>query len=808
MQKLQHDDRLRVGDRVCVRRQQWRIDDVRPFERCQLLTLHGTGSRNQGIERRVVAPFDRVEPVGQPRCLRKVPMRIWRRQCRALVADMHPAGALQSALDARIDLLPYQLEPALAVMGGLGSRVLIADEVGLGKTIQAGLILAELRALGAADRVLVLAPAGLREQWSSELLDRFGIEATLVDMTTARRRAATLPVGLNPWSTFPCVVTSVDYSKRPEVLPAILGCHWDVVVVDEAHGITPGSDRHRAVSALTARASYVVLLTATPHNGDVTAFDALTALGETNAGASDGLLVFRRRRSEVAIGPKRRIHRIDVRASSAERRMHEGLERFSRALDLEHRGDPSVTLTLTMLHKRALSSARSLEASVRRRLADMASPASDPVVQLTLPMDDGGGELNPSDEAPGWTWPSLLNPQRERRLLENLADAAREAARRETKLLRLQRLLRRLDARRESAIVFTEYRDTLAHVQRVLSRPCALVHGGLSREERRSALDDFQSGRRTVLLATDAAGEGLNLHHTCRVVVNLELPWNPMRLEQRIGRVDRIGQARRVHAFNLIANETGEEHLFDRLAARVASARRAIGASDPLTPGTANHFDRLSATEAATTDLSAAAVPLVRLEAESTRERERLIAARAMRAANRRSQPPELFRPSIARARTPNTRATLGARVLVILRLACEDASGHTVATRLVPLLVRSNAAISRQQPAVFDALLRALEPELLKCQDDEWQAQTAATIERFWRTRVTREQSIVRAFPADGRHALQPGLFDRRAERGRAAEVDADLQHVSGGDRRIEAILRRSVVAPADVRAALVLVS
>ena len=155
------------------------------------------------------------------------------------------------------------------------------------------------------------------------------------------------------------------------------------------------------------------------------------------------------------------------------------------------------------------------------------------------------------------------------------------------------------------AIVFTEYRDTLAHVRRMLATPCAMIHGGLSRDERRAALDDFQQGRCSVLLATDAAGEGLNLHHTCRVVVNLELPWNPMRLEQRIGRVDRIGQTRRVHAFNLIASEVGEERLAERLAARIASARSAVGASNPLCAESGDRIESLSTSDIATADLAA-----------------------------------------------------------------------------------------------------------------------------------------------------------------------------------------------------------
>lgn len=807
MQELQHREGLRVGDSVRVRRQRWRVGDVRPFESCRLISLVGTGSLNHGAECRVVVPFERVERLEESRCFRRVRMRLWRRQCRALIADARPAGALQAALHARIELLPYQLEPALAIIRGRGSRVLIADEVGLGKTIQAGLIIAELQAMGATDRVLLLVPAGLREQWRRELVDRFGIDASLVDTAAARRRAAELPVGLNPWCTLPVIVTSIDYAKRSEVLPTILACHWDVVVVDEAHGITPDSDRYRAVSALTARASYVVLLTATPHNGDRAAFDALCDLGKTSDGAGDGLLVFRRRRDDVALGRKRRVHRVDVRSSAAERRMYERLEQFSRALDVEHRESASAALTLTVLHKRALSSAHSLEASVRRRLGDLHTSGANPSLQLALPLDDGGGELNPSDEAPGWTWPALENPDRERRLLENLADAAREAAHHESKLVRLRSLVQRLDARKESVIIFTEYRDTLAHVHRILDRPCALIHGGLSRDERRTALDDFQSGRSTVLLATDAAGEGLNLHHTCRAVVNLELPWNPVRLEQRIGRVDRIGQTRRVHAFNLISIETGEQRVFERLAMRIASARAAIGSGNPLAPGIGERMQQLSACEDIGTGLPVTSVPLVRLEEEATREGRRLIGARALGARVPRWLVPDAIRPSIARAAASITRSRLGGRMLVVLRAACVDMTGHEVAAHLVPLLVRPGGRVSPRRPREAEAVLRAIEPELEMFLDKGWLADAAATIERFWQTRMAREQSIARDFSADLGCESQPGLFDRRAERARAAKLEAHREHASIAGRRLRTILRRSRLAPPDLRTVLLLV-
>ena len=255
--------------------------------------------------------------------LRIVRPRRWRRRCRSLLAAAGPAGSLTTAAHSRIDLMPHQLEPALAIVRGLGSRVLIADEVGLGKTIQAGLIVSELSARSAAERVLVLAPAGLREQWASELRDRFGLDPAVVDMGEARRRAARLPVGINPWATLPLAIASIDYAKRPEVFPAVHACRWDVVVVDEAHGVTPGSDRHRAVNALCERAPYVVLLTATPHNGNRAAFESLCGLGAIDRRGNDRLLVFRRSRHDVALGAGRRVHNLLVRSSPEEIRMHD-----------------------------------------------------------------------------------------------------------------------------------------------------------------------------------------------------------------------------------------------------------------------------------------------------------------------------------------------------------------------------------------------------------------------------------------------------------------------------------------------------
>ncbi len=263
--------------------------------------------------------------------------------------------------------------------------------------------------------------------------------------------------------------------------------------------------------------------------------------------------------------------------------MHALLSRYGDALraDMRRQLRGEALLALSVLHKRALSSAWSLARSVERRLEALSpDAAAQQGEQLALPLGDVSGDLVRDDEPP--SWPDELrfaDAARERRLLAALVDAARAASSSETKVRRLNALLRRAD---EPAVVFTEYRDTLMHLRRHLVRPALVLHGGLARDERSAVLAGFVAGSASVLLATDAASEGLNLQSRCRLVVNLELPWNPMRLEQRIGRVDRIGQRRVVHAFHLVAAGTGEVRLLERLRSRIAIAGADAGAANPL----------------------------------------------------------------------------------------------------------------------------------------------------------------------------------------------------------------------------------
>jgi len=661
-----------------------------------------------------------------------------------------------------MDVLPHQLEPAVSLLRGDGCRILLADEVGLGKTIQACLIVAELRARGAADRVLVLTPPGLRDQWHEELARRFAIDATIADFRAVRRRAADLPPDLNPWTTWPVAIASIDYVKRPEVLRAVLQCRWDVVILDEAHRVANDGDRRQAASALSSRAGYVVLLSATPHSGDAAAFRSLCELGSHG----DRLLIFRRTRQVLDAAVGRRIHRLRVRSTPAEGGMQTRLDRFARAVRTERgEGSRDVWIALALLRKRAFSSAKALHLSVTRRLDVLAGVASS-ATQLLLPLDEYG-ESTDADAAPEWH--AILGLQdvgHERRLLGALASAAELAARSESKIAAIRRLLRRI---REPIIIFTEYRDTLAHLERQLGEPSALLHGGLSRLERSAALDAF--GRRCVriLLATDAAAEGLNLHRTCRFVVNLELPWNPMRLEQRIGRVDRIGQTRTVHACHLVGGDSGELRLLDDLRARIAQARSDIGAPDPL--------------DGALNDTNAEAVGSDHADVESELRRVRLQRALPATVA-------VIDRPLLAVARNRHTRARLQQRSLSLWECALEDMRHRVVGSCLVPML----NAPPDSGPLVLDAAAA-------------WRSSAMRAAQAFAAAGLARSEAIATALERDEVATLQPGLFDRRAHVAhaalRAAQAEAiNAQAIRTAELRLSAEVS---VCPPHLRLVLV---
>lgn len=597
----------RTGELVRVRGDSWRVDQVTAYDQCTALRLAGIGVHNAGLRRVVLYPFDTPQPLERQLRPTRVTPQAWLRALHVFAVATVPWGSLRAAAGARLDLLPYQFEPALAVIRGAAARLLVADDVGLGKTIQAALVIAEIRARLDSARALIVTPAGLREQWAHELEHRFSIPSAIIDSLRLRRLAASLPAGVNPWEVEPVVITSLDFVKLPEVARALDAALWDVVVVDEAHTAATARERRLAIDGLCARARTVVLLTATPHAGDEAGFRSLCSLGDPEGRSP--IMMFRRTANDVGLVRERRTHLLSVTLTKEETELHCRLNRYTRLVWERSDGDERAAARLAMivLRKRALSAVASLVRSIERRLAHLHGDGPSRETQLSLPLQaeaDGEHDTDDLEPAEVVSWPFLEDAAEERCLLEEILDAARVVAAADSKVAALARLLRRTH---EPAIVFTEYRDTAELVAEVLALPgsVAVLHGGLDQSDRRAIEREFRRGRTRVLVATDAAGQGLNLHDRCRVIINLELPWNPVRLEQRIGRVDRIGQRRIVHAFHLVARGSAEETILARLAARVTAVRQAIGwEGSPL-----GDPDRIAAAIIASQDPEPAAAP-------------------------------------------------------------------------------------------------------------------------------------------------------------------------------------------------------
>jgi superfamily II DNA or RNA helicase len=558
---------LEAGAEMEVRGEPWALIRAQPFESCTVLTLEGRGRSNARQRLRLIEPFDRPRAVRAPRLPRRRRHAVLRAAL-AAIASQRSADGLWTAAGASIDLWPYQLEPALAVIRG-ATRVLLADAVGLGKTIQAGLLLAELIERGWVERALVVCPAGLRDTWARELHDRFGLDAAIVDQASIAERITVFPPGINPWAGHPIAIASIDFVKRAEVLAALDQVPVDLLIADEAHHLAQGTDRGAAVSRLAGRAPWCVTLSATPHSGDAAAFNYLTAIG----GNGDALAVFRRSRRDVGIEIRRRTHALPVRATMEEHALFAAADAYARAIWLA-RGtvDRAVRLVSVTIARRAASSILALERTLARRHELLLGGSAEPA-QPVLPWDEHDTTDDVEADAVLGA-PGLDNLMEERSRLERLMTLAGRC-RASSKICRLMRLLRAID---EPALVFTEYRDTLEAIVARLPSSCraAAIHGGIAADERRRAVDALNGGGIDVLIATDAAGEGLNLHHRCRLVIDFELPWSPVRLEQRAGRVDRIGQGRTVHAIRMFHPGTIESRVLDHLRLRGQSADAAL----------------------------------------------------------------------------------------------------------------------------------------------------------------------------------------------------------------------------------------
>ncbi len=459
-----------------------------------------------------------------------------------------------------VAVLPYQVQTAERLIEQMGGQGILADEVGLGKTVEAGLIASELALREGCRTICVLCPSSLCHQWQREMAEKFGLDF-VVD-PDANRIGDRLRI-----------ILSIDLAKRPGHRQALLGRTWDLVIVDEAHKLkNRGTQNHRLVADLSRR--HLLLLSATPLQNDLTELYALVSLVRPglfgsfssfwreflldrrtpkNPGALREVLasvMIRHHRQDPDLAgelelPPRSVSLLPLRLRQGERKLYDAL---TGALQREYRsrslrGDGTI-LPLILLQREVCSSAAAVAETLHATAA-------------------GDAGLF------GRSLPTLME----------LADTV--ASGEQAKAAVLQGLVSRLQQR---VLVFTEFRATqlyLAKTLRCLGVPVILFHGAQSGSERGGACRRFAAEPRGVMISTESGGQGLNLQF-CHHLVNYDLPWNPMRIEQRIGRLHRIGQSGQVNIYNLFAEETIEQHLLELLDRKINLFRQVIGELDVI----------------------------------------------------------------------------------------------------------------------------------------------------------------------------------------------------------------------------------
>jgi superfamily II DNA or RNA helicase len=504
---------------------------------------------------------------------------------RALTLSDENTGAF-GRLD--IDPLPHQMHVAHKVVSSPVPRWLIADDVGLGKTIEVGLILHALTRRNRCRRVLVVCPAGLTGQWKQEMRLKFDRFFEI----WGRDFKPEFPEELRARDQ---VIVSLDLAKQEDRLALLLEAgRWDAIVFDEAHRLSRSENgettaRFRLAEALRERTHAMLLLTATPHQGKSARFGALLELARPDLKRRIRLLdldpsvvgeiVIRNRKTKVTddegnlLFRGHDVYRIRVTPSAEMTAFDKALRRY--LAEGYRRGEEdgplgrAIGFVMTTYRKLASSSLAAIEvALVRRleRLGDENAPA--PPNADETENDDALGE-SPALGAPRFF-------EDEDAQLRSLIRGARHARGADAKLQRfLDEIADRLLTGDENLLVFSEYRATQAYLAEAIAERFpqigepALINGSMSLDRKTAEVARFDAREARVMISTEAGGEGLNLHSSCHVMVNYDLPWNPSRLVQRIGRLYRYGQTRRVQVFNLQADDGFDNQALSLMLDRV-----------------------------------------------------------------------------------------------------------------------------------------------------------------------------------------------------------------------------------------------
>ena len=527
------------------------------------------------------------------------------------------AGGFLSSLASGIIPLPHQLHVLNRAMETNNIRYILADEVGLGKTIEAGMIIRELKSRGLVSRILVVCPTGLVTQWASEMQEKFHEKFQVIlpsDYDTIRR----LTDNDDVYGQFDQVISPMDSIKpiekhagwseekvekyNEERIYSIINSGWDLIIIDEAHRAAGSSGevaRYKLGNLLAQASPYLLLLSATPHNGKTEPFLRLIRLLDADAFPNAKSIVreqvapflIRTEKREAIDNNgnllfKNRITHLATISwdgrNNLQRELYEMVssyvaKTYNKALR-NRKKNMCLIFLLIIMQRMVTSSTAAIRQSLERRLNVLLEQRTC-VGNLR---EEDLDELNIEDGVEDALEAISLDMELEIEELKQIISLAKQAQF-QNQDAKVEPLLNEIDAilsedRTQKVIIFTEFVATQTYLQELLVNrgyTVAILNGGMSIDERNAAMQEFKTST-SIFISTDAGGEGLNLQFA-NIIINYDLPWNPMKIEQRCGRVDRIGQQRDVHIYNFIVGETVENRVREVLEEKLSVILKEMG---------------------------------------------------------------------------------------------------------------------------------------------------------------------------------------------------------------------------------------
>ena len=527
------------------------------------------------------------------------------------------AGGFLSALSSGIIPLPHQLHVLNRAMATNNIRYILADEVGLGKTIEAGMIIKELKSRGLVQRVLVVCPTGLVTQWASEMQEKFHEKFHIIlpsDYDTIRRLTDTEDV----YGQYDQVISPMDSIKpiekhagwteervekyNEERIFSIINSGWDLIIIDEAHRVAGSSGevaRYKLGYLLSQASPYLLLLSATPHNGKTEPFLRLVRLLDEEAFPNAKSIVkeqvapylIRTEKREAIdnngnlLFKNRITHLIELtwdERHSFQRELYELVSHYvSKTYDKARRNrkkNMCLIFLLIIMQRMVTSSTAAVRQSLERRL-DVLKSQNTRLGSLT---ESDLADLDIEDDVSDALEAISLNISEEIEELEHIISVAKQAEFQHPDV-KVEKLVDIIDEilsqdREQKIIIFTEFVGTQKYLENLLNHrgfSVSVLNGSMSIDERNEALKEFKT-KTNIFISTDAGGEGLNLQFS-NIIINYDLPWNPMKIEQRCGRADRIGQQRDVHIYNFIVSDTVENRVREVLEEKLSVIFKELG---------------------------------------------------------------------------------------------------------------------------------------------------------------------------------------------------------------------------------------